>query len=87
MDPGMAAEHGMSKLDESRLDITHSPRHHTLPQEEIAFFQARGFPGRDIDNFTVELDELDHEMVHGDNRVEFDIAGRSFVHYRESAQP
>ena len=68
MSPEMEAEHGMSVLDEARLDITRSPRHHTLPQEEIEFFQARGFPGRDIDNFTVEIDKLDHEMVHGGNQ-------------------
>jgi len=36
--------------------------------QEIEFFQARGFPGRDIDNFTVELNKLDHEMVHGGNQ-------------------
>jgi len=68
MAPEMAAEHGMSTLDESRLDITRNPRHHTLPQEEIEFFQARGFSAREIDDFTVELDKLDHEMVHGGNQ-------------------
>jgi hypothetical protein len=65
----MATENGMSVLDEARLDIMRSPRHHTLPQEHIKFFQERGFSGREIDRFTVQLDKLEHEMVHGGNQA------------------
>jgi hypothetical protein len=36
-----------------------------LPQEHIDFFQQRGFAGRDIDNFTLELDEAVHQAIHG----------------------
>jgi hypothetical protein len=68
LDPRMASERGMSVLDEGRLGITRAPRHHLLPQEELEFFQQRGFAGRDIDNYTVELDAIDHEMVHGGNQ-------------------
>ncbi|MCA9673993.1 MAG: DUF4157 domain-containing protein [Myxococcales bacterium] len=68
MSPEMAADEGMGVLDSARLGIQRPDRHHTLPQEEIKFFQERGFPGQDIDNFTVDLDKLDHEMVHGGNQ-------------------
>lgn len=69
VDPRLQAEHGVSVLDQARLGIGRPPRHHLLPQEEIEFFQQRGFPGRDIDNFTIELNPLDHEMVHGGNQT------------------
>lgn len=65
----MQAEQGVCVLDEARLGIGRPPRHHLLPQEDLEFFQQRGVPGRDIDNFTVELDTLDHEMVHGGNQA------------------
>jgi hypothetical protein len=55
-------------LGVQRNSIGRPPRHHLLPQEELPFFQQRGFPGRDIDNFTVELDTTDHEIVHGGNQ-------------------
>jgi hypothetical protein len=69
LDPAMAAEHGMSKLDASRLDIAPNPRHHLLPQENLEFFQSHGFPGRDIDDFAVDMTKLDHEMLHGGNQA------------------
>ena len=69
MPPEMEADNGMSVLDEARLDITRSPRHHTLPQEHIKFFQERGFSGREIDRFTVQLDKLEHDVVHGGNQA------------------
>ena len=42
-------------------------RHHVLPQDPklLPFFQERGFPGRDIDAFTVELSEGIHQAIHG----------------------
>lgn len=64
MSPEMAADEGMGVLDSSRLGIQRPDRHHTLPQEELKFFQDRGFPGRDIDNFTVDL----YKIVHGGNQ-------------------
>ena len=46
--------------------VARPPRHHVLPQEERAFFEARGFKGDlDIDNFTVELQAADHQAQHG----------------------
>lgn len=68
LEPELAGEAGVGPLHASRLDITRSPRHHVLPQEELAFFQERGFPGRTTDNFTIELNKLDHEIVHGGNQ-------------------
>lgn len=62
-------EVGMGTMSDVRLGLTREPRHHVLPQEEIAFFQERGFPGRAIDEFTVELPSLDHDMVHGGNQA------------------
>jgi hypothetical protein len=64
----MAPETGMGTLSDVRLGITREPRHHVLPQEEIEWFQARGFPGRDIDQFTIEIPAVDHDMVHGGNQ-------------------
>jgi hypothetical protein len=66
--PEMAAENGTSALHASRLDITRLPRHHVFPQEELAFFQARGFPGREIDKFTLAMEKLEHDLVHGGNQ-------------------
>jgi len=60
---------GTGVLDASRLGITRAQRHHVLPQEEIEFFQQRGFHGREIDAFCVELAPLDHEMAHGGNQA------------------
>jgi hypothetical protein len=68
MEADLSAEHGISILDEARLGITRPPRHHALPQEEIKFFQERGFPGRDIDKYCIEMSTLDHEMIHGGNQ-------------------
>lgn len=43
-----------------------APRHHVFPQEFRKWFEARGFTGsRDIDNFTLELDEAAHQALHG----------------------
>jgi hypothetical protein len=66
--PAAMEEHGTGVLGKSRLEIARRPRHHLLPQEEIDFFRLRGFPGREIDNFCIELDRVDHEMLHGGNQ-------------------
>jgi hypothetical protein len=63
------AEHGTSVLSGNRLGITRPPLHHLLPQEEISFFQKRGFPGRAIDAYCVELTELEHQLLHGGNQT------------------
>jgi hypothetical protein len=39
-----------------------------MPQEERAWFQKRGFKDElDIDNFTVQLSEAEHQAIHGGN--------------------
>jgi hypothetical protein len=40
-------------------------RHHLLPQEHKKWFQQRGFPGNDIDNYCIELPEALHQAEHG----------------------
>jgi hypothetical protein len=64
----MAADVGMSVLDEARLGILRRPRHHLLPVEQREFFQAHGFPGNDIDRYCLDLGVLQHELVHGGNQ-------------------
>lgn len=62
------AERGTTPLSGNRLGIHRTPRHHLLPQKRLAYFQERGFEGRDIDNFCVELAPLEHDMIHGGNQ-------------------
>lgn len=69
VDPELAGEHGISVLGANRLGITRNPRHHLLPQEEVAFFQENGFPGRAIDDYCVELSTAEHEVLHGGNQT------------------
>jgi hypothetical protein len=46
--------------------LSRPPRHHVLPREHRKWFEERGFVGeRDIDNYTVELEEAAHQAVHG----------------------
>ena len=46
--------------------LARSPRHHVLPQEERAWFEERGFVGKkDIDHYTIELEEAEHQAIHG----------------------
>ena len=42
-----------------------SDRHHVLPREHKKWFQERGFPGDDIDQFCIELDVASHQAAHG----------------------
>lgn len=67
--PDLADEHGISVLSDVRTGITRNPRHHLLPQEEIAFFQRNGFPGRDIDKYCVEVSQAEHDILHGGNQA------------------
>lgn len=55
-------------FDQHRIGILHPPRHHLLPEEEIEYFQERGFPGRDIDRYTVEMGAAHHDEIHGINQ-------------------
>jgi hypothetical protein len=43
------------------------PRHHVMPQQYRAWFEARGMTGEalDIDNFTIDMDEAEHQAIHG----------------------
>lgn len=66
--PDLASEHGISVLSDVRTGITRNPRHHLLPQEEIAFFQRNGFPGRDIDKYCIEVSQAEHDIIHGGNQ-------------------
>lgn len=66
--PELANERGVSILSNSRLGIGRPPRHHLLPQEHIGFFQERGFPGRNIDDFCIEVTQLEHDLLHGGNQ-------------------
>ena len=68
-EPELAGEHGVSVLSDSRLGITRNPRHHLLPQEDIDFFQRNGFPGRDIDQYCIEVTSTEHELLHGGNQT------------------
>jgi hypothetical protein len=48
-----------------RAGAARRPRHHIFPQERHLreFFHERGFD--DIDDFCVELDEAEHQALHG----------------------
>ena len=59
------AERGTTALNGNRLGISRPPRHHLLPQSEIAYFQQRGFPGRDIDAYCIVVSQAEHEIIHG----------------------
>ncbi|MGE0397121.1 MAG: DUF4157 domain-containing protein [Kofleriaceae bacterium] len=49
-----------------RAGAARRPRHHVMPQEERAWFEARGFKDDyDIDEFCVELDLAEHQAQHG----------------------
>ena len=42
------------------------PRHHVFPKEMRGLFEKLGFTGaKDIDNFTVALEEAHHQAIHG----------------------
>ena len=69
VEPDLAGEYGVGSLSDVRLGITRNPRHHLLPQEEIEFFQRNGFPGRDIDQYCIEVTTTEHEILHGGNQA------------------
>ena len=57
---------GVRETSRRGAGVARPARHHVLPQEHRAWFEERGFTGeRDIDNFTIELDEAIHQALHG----------------------
>jgi hypothetical protein len=56
----------MREVTVREAGMANKPKHHVFPQEHRAWFEERGFVGeRDIDNFTVQLDEATHQAIHG----------------------
>jgi hypothetical protein len=56
----------MREVTAREAGMANKPKHHVFPQEHRAWFEERGFVGeRDIDNFTVQLDEATHQAIHG----------------------
>jgi RHS repeat-associated protein len=56
----------MHETGKSGAGMSEPPKHHVMPQEERAWFQKRGFKDElDIDNFTVQLSEAEHQAIHG----------------------
>jgi hypothetical protein len=46
--------------------LARGPRHHVMPQEERRWFEERGMTGDlDIDEFTVDMEEAEHQAIHG----------------------
>jgi hypothetical protein len=56
----------MREVTAREAGIAAQPKHHVFPQQHRAWFEERGFVGeRNIDNFTVQLDEATHQAIHG----------------------
>jgi hypothetical protein len=52
--------------DRRRAGMGNKPKHHVYPQEMRKWFEDHGFTGkRDIDSYTVVLDEDLHQAIHG----------------------
>ncbi|WIG93964.1 TIGR02269 family lipoprotein [Myxococcus sp. SDU36] len=57
---------GMQVTDRAGAGMSDAPKHHVLPKEHRAWFEARGFKGdMDIDQFCVRLERAHHEAIHG----------------------
>lgn len=57
---------GMRQTGRAGAGMSEPPRHHVLPREHREWFEQRGFTGEmDIDQFCVELDQAQHEAIHG----------------------
>ena len=68
VEPGLAdwEKEGRFETGAGRAGAAAPPKHHVFPQEMRAWFEERGFKGaNDIDNFTVELDQAEHQAIHG----------------------
>ncbi|WP_350099967.1 DUF2380 domain-containing protein [Myxococcus sp. SDU36] len=57
---------GMRVTGRAGAGMSEAPKHHVLPKEHRAWFEARGFKGDlDIDQFCVRLEQAHHEAIHG----------------------
>ncbi len=56
----------MRETGKAGAGMAERPRHHVMPDENREWFEKRGFTGAmDIDQFCVELEEADHQAIHG----------------------
>ncbi len=56
----------MRETGKAGAGMAERPRHHVMPDESREWFEKRGFTGAmDIDQFCVELEEADHQAIHG----------------------
>src|SRR6185312_9313986 len=56
----------MRETGKAGAGMARPPRHHVLPDELREWFEKRGFKGAmDIDHFCVELEQADHQAIHG----------------------
>jgi hypothetical protein len=61
--PEVSAMHETGKAG---AGMSKPPRHHVLPDEFREWFEQRGFTGAmDIDQFCIELEQADHQAIHG----------------------
>jgi hypothetical protein len=57
---------GMHETGKAGAGMSEPPRHHVLPDEYREWFEKRGFTGAmSIDQFCVELEEANHQAIHG----------------------
>jgi Domain of unknown function (DUF4157) len=57
---------GKQQTGKAGAGMKAKPKHHVLPQEQRPWFEQRGFKGKlGIDEFTVELEEAEHQAIHG----------------------
>ncbi|NVJ08115.1 DUF2380 domain-containing protein [Myxococcus sp. AM001] len=57
---------GMRVTGRAGAGMSDAPKHHVLPKEHRAWFEARGFKGdMDIDQFCVRMERAHHEAIHG----------------------
>jgi hypothetical protein len=56
----------MRETGKAGAGMAKPPRHHVLPDESREWFEKHGFTGAmDIDQFCVELEEANHQAIHG----------------------
>ena len=57
---------GMQERGKAGAGLKAKPKHHVLPQQYKNWFEEHGFTGEwHIDKFTVELEESEHQAIHG----------------------
>ncbi len=56
----------MRETGKAAAGMAERPRHHVMPDESREWFEKHGFTGAmDIDQFCVELEEANHQAIHG----------------------